>query len=109
MLKWWERFWAALWFAGSALVAYLTAQWWAEHAMPSNLGYQRYGLLVFAGLLGWLVGALLFSIAIVLLMTVLEFILARFGLRLRPPAPPPAEAEAATEAAASPLPPAEQS
>ena len=42
VVKWWDWFWGAVWIIGSALVAYLTARWFAINAAPADLGVLRY-------------------------------------------------------------------
>ena len=87
MIKWWDRFWGAVWMLGSLVVAYLTARWFATNAAPADLGGLRYGLIAFAGLFGLLVGALLLSIASIGIMTGVEALLARAGHPVRRPLP----------------------
>ena len=87
MVKWWDRFWGAVWMVGSGVVAYLTARWFATNAAPADLGGLRYGLIAFAGLFGLLVGALLLSIATIGIMSAVEGLLARAGRPVRRPEP----------------------
>ena len=89
MVRWGDRFWGAAWMVGSAAVAYLTARWFAENAAPADLGGLRYGLIVFSGLFGLLVGAFVLSIAVIGITTGVEWLLARAGHPLRPPAASP--------------------
>lgn len=88
MVKWWDRFWGAVWMVGSGVIAYLTARWFATNAAPADLGGLRYGLIAFAGLFGLLVGALLLSIATIGIMSAVEGLLARAGRPVRRPEPP---------------------
>jgi hypothetical protein len=85
VVKWWDRFWGAAWMVGSAGAAYLTARWFAINATPSDLGGLRYGLIVFSGLFGLLVGAFCLSILVIGITTGVERLLARAGYPLRPP------------------------
>jgi hypothetical protein len=85
--KWWDRFWGAVWMVGSALSAYLTGRWFAANAAPADLGGLRYGLIVFSGLFGLLVGAFCLSLAVIGITTGIEYLLARAGFPLRPPQP----------------------
>ena len=87
MIKWWDRFWGAVWMVGSLVVAYLTARWFATNAAPADLGGLRYGLIAFSGLFGLLVGALLLSIASIGIMSGVEALLARTGHPVRRPQP----------------------
>ncbi len=87
VIKWWERFWGAVWIIGSMGTAYWAARWMALNAAPVDLGAFRYGLIAFSGLLGWLVGAFVLSLTTIAIMSGLEFLLARVGINLRPPAP----------------------
>lgn len=112
MVKWWDRFWGAVWIIGSVATAYLTARWFAINASPADLGGLRYGLIAFSGLFGLLIGAFILSIATVGIMGGVEALLARAGRPVR--RPPPADKEArvagreAIEAApAAPLSPSE--
>lgn len=84
MVKWWDRFWGAVWMLGSLGTAYLTGRWFADHAAPADLGGLRYGLIAFSGLFGLLVGAFLLSIAVIGVTTGIEWLLARAGFPLRP-------------------------
>jgi hypothetical protein len=107
VVKWWDRFWGAVWMVGSAATAYLTGRWFAENAAPADLGGLRYGLIVFSGLFGLLVGAFVLSLAVIGITTGVEWLLARAGHPLRPLAasplaiapdvPAPVEAVASTE------------
>lgn len=87
MVKWWDRFWGAVWIVGSGVIAYLTARWFATNASPSDLGGLRYGLIAFSGLFGLLVGAFLLSLAIIGIMGGIEALLARAGRPVRRPVP----------------------
>ncbi len=87
VVKWWDRFWGAVWIIGSLAVAYLTARWFATNAAPADLGGLRYGLIAFSGLFGLLVGALLLSIASIGIMSGVEALLARAGYPLERPKP----------------------
>lgn len=107
MVKWWDRFWGAAWMVGSAAVAYLTARWFAENASPADLGGLRYGLIVFSGLFGLLIGAFVLSIAVIGITTGVEWLLARAGFPLRPPAPSPLAIVSETSVPIEPLPPDE--
>jgi hypothetical protein len=89
VVKWWDRFWGAVWMVGSVAAAYLTGRWFAENAAPADLGGLRYGLIVFSGLFGLLVGAFVLSIAVIGITTGVEWLFARAGHPLRPPAPSP--------------------
>lgn len=84
MVAWWDRFWGAVWMVGSLLVAYLTARWFATNAAPADLGGLRYGLIVFSGLFGLLVGAFCLSLAVIGVTSGIEYLLARAGHPLRP-------------------------
>ena len=92
MVKWWDRFWGAVWMIGSVATAYLTARWFAINASPADLGGLRYGLIAFSGLFGLLVGAFLLSIATIGIMGGIEALLARAGRPVR--RQPPADKEA---------------
>ena len=87
MVKWWDRLWGAVWMIGSVVVAYLTARWFAAHAAPADLGGLRYGLIVFAGLFGLLVGAFLLSVATIGITSGIEALFARAGHPFRRPPP----------------------
>lgn len=103
VVKWWDRFWGAVWMLGSVWIAYQTARWFnaMERAAPAELGVLRYGLLAFAFLFGLLVGAFLLSIAVIGLTTGCEWLLARLGKPLPRPA---REAGAAQPADGAPVP-----
>jgi hypothetical protein len=96
VIKWWDWFWGAVWMIGSAFTAYLTGRWFAHNASPADLGALRYGLIAFSGLFGLLVGAFCLSIAIIGITTGIEWIFARLGYPMRPPAAPAEPAETAT-------------
>lgn len=87
VVKWWDRFWGAVWMIGSLLIAYLTGRWFAVNASPADLGGLRYGLIVFSGLFGLLIGAFCLSIAVIGITSGIEYLLARWGYPLRPPQP----------------------
>lgn len=87
MVKWWDRFWSAVWFLGSLAIAYLTARWFATNAAPADLGGLRYGLIVFSGIFGLLIGALVISIVSIGIMTGVEALLARAGHPVQRPQP----------------------
>src|SRR4051812_19297263 len=89
VVKWWDRFWGAVWMVGSAAAAYLTGRWFAENAAPADLGGLRYGLIVFSGLFGLLVGAFVLSLAVIGITSGVEWLLARAGHPLRPLAASP--------------------
>lgn len=89
-IKWWDRFWGAVWMVGSAWVAYATGRWFADNASPADLGGLRYGLIAFSGLFGLLVGAFCLSLLVIGITSGIEYLFARAGHPLRPPA---AEAE----------------
>ena len=98
-VKWWDRFWGAVWVLGSAGVAYWTARWFALNAARPGLGPLRYGLVAFAFLFGLLVGMALLSLAIIGLTVVLERLFARLGVPVVRPGRPAAQAEVARPAA----------
>jgi hypothetical protein len=104
VVKWWDRFWGAVWMVGSAAVAYLTGRWFAQNAAPADLGGLRYGLIVFSGLFGLLVGAFVLSLTVIGITTGVEWLFARAGHPMRPLAPSPLaiapDAPAPVEAAA---------
>ena len=85
LVKWWDRFWGAVWMVGSILIAYLTGRWFADNAAPLDLGGLRYGLIVFSGLFGLLVGAFCLSIVVIGITSGIEYLFARAGYPLRPP------------------------
>jgi len=87
VVKWWDRFWGAVWILGSVGAAYLTGRWFALYAAPANLGVLRYGLVAFSALFGLLVGALLISVAVIGITSGVEWLLRRVGHPLRPDAP----------------------
>ena len=87
VVKWWDRFWGAVWMVGSVLIAYLTGRWFAANAAPADLGGLRYGLIASSGLFGLLVGAFCLSLAIIGITSGIEYLLARWGHPLRPPQP----------------------
>jgi hypothetical protein len=89
VVKWWDWFWGAVWMVGSVAVAYLTARWFAENASPADLGGLRYGLIAFSGLFGLLVGAFVLSLTVIGITSGVEWLLARAGHPLRPPASSP--------------------
>jgi hypothetical protein len=89
VVKWWDRFWGAAWMVGSAAVAYLTGRWFAENAAPADLGALRYGLIVFSALFGLLVGAFVLSLTVIGITTGIEWLFARAGHPMRPPAASP--------------------
>lgn len=84
MIKWWDRFWGAVWMVGSLLIAYRTARWFADNAAPADLGGLRYGLIAFSGLFGLLVGAFCLSLAVIGITSGIEYLFARAGHPLRP-------------------------
>ncbi len=102
MVKWWDRFWGAVWMLGSVWIAYQTARWFSdmERAAPAELGGLRYGLIAFAFLFGLLVGAFLLSIVVLGLTAGGEWLLARLGR----PLPRPAREGAAARPAGAPAP-----
>ncbi|MGN6812261.1 MAG: hypothetical protein ACTHMP_15435 [Thermomicrobiales bacterium] len=122
MVKWWDRFWGAVWSVGSLAIAYFTGRWFAHNAAPADLGGLRYGLIVFATLFGWLVGAFCLSMVVIGITSGLERIFAKLGHPfVRPPlsatealagmrtgAAPPAASDATTSSstaeASSPVP-----
>lgn len=79
MVKWWDRFWGAVWFIGSWAIAYWTARWFAMNASPADLGNLRYGLIAFSGLFGLLVGAFVTSLAVIGITSGIEALFARAG------------------------------
>lgn len=88
MVKWWERFWGAVWMVGTVAIAYAAARWMAANAAPLDLGTLRYGLIATAGLFGLLLGALTVSLIVIGLMSGLERVAARLGYPLRDPNSP---------------------
>lgn len=96
LVKWWDRFWGAVWMVGSLLIAYLTGRWFAENAAPVDLGGLRYGLIVFSGLFGLLLGAFCLSLAVIGITSGIEYLFARAGYPLRPPQPTEETDDAAT-------------
>lgn len=87
MVKWWDRFWGALWSIGSAAIAYKTARWFGANASPADLGPLRYGLIGFAFLFGLLVGMGVLSLLTIALMVVFERLLALLGYPMHRPKP----------------------
>jgi hypothetical protein len=86
VVKWWDRFWGAVWSIGSLAIAYFTGRWFAHNAAPADLGGLRYGLIVFATLFGWLVGAFCLSMVVIGITSGLEKIFAKLGHPfVRPP------------------------
>lgn len=86
MVKWWDRFWGAVWFVSSWAIAYWTGRWFAINASPSDLGNLRYGLIAFSGLFGLLVGAFVMSLAVIGITSGIEALSARAGHPfVRPP------------------------
>lgn len=79
MVKWWDRFWGALWALGSAYIAFETARWFATNASPADLGPLRYGLIVFAFLFGLLLGMAVLSLLTIGIMVVLERLAGALG------------------------------
>ena len=84
-IKWWDRFWGAVWMVGSVLVAYATGRWFADNASPADLGGLRYGLIGFSALFGLLVGAFCLSLLVIGITSGIEHLFARAGHPLRPP------------------------
>ena len=84
-VKWWDRFWGAVWVLGSLWVAYQTARWFALNASPADLGPLRYALVAFAFVFGLLIGMALLSLAIIGVTVGLERLFARLGLVVRRP------------------------
>jgi hypothetical protein len=123
VVKWWDRFWGAVWVIGSLAIAYFTGRWFAHNAAPVDLGGLRYGLIVFATLFGWLVGAFCLSMVVIGITSGLEKVFAKLGHPFVRPAlnvaealagmradPAPAAAgEAPATAVEEPLPVAEES
>jgi hypothetical protein len=87
VVKWWDRFWSAVWMIGSAVCAYVAGRWVAVNASPADLGGLRYGLIAFSGLFGLLVGAFCLSIAVIAVTTGLEWLFAKAGHPFHRPAP----------------------
>lgn len=79
MVKWWDRFWGAVWSIGSLAIAYFTGRWFAHNAAPADLGGLRYGLIAFAALFGWLVGAFCLSMLVIGITSGLERGFAKLG------------------------------
>lgn len=94
MVKWWDRFWGAVWIVGSFWIAYQSALWFnnMERAAPADLGGLRYGLIGSAFIFGLLVGALLLSIAVIGVTIGFEWLFSKLGMPLRRPASKPAVA-----------------
>ena len=103
MVRWWDRFWGAVWVVGSAWIGYETARWFALNATPSDLGPLRYALVAFAFIFGLLLGMVGLSLAIIGATVGLERLFATLGHPLQRPAPqapapehgPPADAPTA--------------
>jgi hypothetical protein len=87
VVKWWDRFWGAVWMVGSVWIAYSTGRWMAANSAPADLGGLRYGLIAFSSLFGLLVGAFCLSLAVIGITTGIEYLFARAGFPLRPPQP----------------------
>lgn len=87
MVKWWDRFWGALWAIGSAYIAFRTARWFATNASPADLGPLRYGLIVFAFLFGLLLGMAVLSLLTIGIMVVLERLAGALGHPFNRPVP----------------------
>lgn len=87
MVKWWDRFWGALWAVGSAYIAFKTARWFATNASPADLGPLRYGLIVFAFLFGLLLGMAALSLFTIGCMVVLERLAGALGRPFNRPVP----------------------
>jgi hypothetical protein len=79
VVKWWDRFWGAVWSIGSLAIAYFTGRWFAHNAAPADLGGLRYGLIAFAALFGWLVGAFCLSMLVIGITSGLERGFAKLG------------------------------
>lgn len=94
MVKWWDRFWGAVWIGGSLAIAYLTARWLAVDVELPDYGPWRYVLVAFAFLFGLLLGMFGLSVAVIAITTALERLLARLGRPLRRPAAATPEIEA---------------
>jgi hypothetical protein len=96
VVKWWDRFWGAVWVAGSAWIGYETARWFALNATPADLGPLRYALVAFAFIFGLLLGMAGLSLAIIGATVGLERLSAALGHPLQRPAPSaPAQAPSA--------------
>lgn len=87
MVKWWDRFWGALWAIGSAYIAFKTARWFATNASPADLGPLRYGLIAFAFLFGLLLGMAVLSLLTIGIMVALERLASALGHPFNRPEP----------------------
>lgn len=87
VVKWWDRFWGALWAIGSAYIAFKTARWFATNASPADLGPLRYGLIGFAFLFGLLLGMAVLSLLTIGIMVALERLASALGHPFNRPMP----------------------
>ncbi len=93
MVKWWDRFWGAVWFVGSVAIAYLATRYVIHNATPAYLGVAgRYTLVAFAFLTAMLIGMAVLSLVVLGAITGFERLFARLGRPLRRPVPSPPDA-----------------